>query len=155
MLGNFLPNFISGGEGDDELEGWEGNDVLVGGSGKDTFFFAQGWGIDVIQDFNLKEDTIILMDSDFVTLDQNTIVTELDSQGNLTYVLDEYSKLILYGINLADMSTNYLGDQTLGSQLDNDKETKETQNIQENFSTEVEANNSFSEANIPFLTGIS
>ena len=90
MLGNFLPNFISGGEGDDELEGWEGNDVLVGGSGKNTFFFAQGWGVDVIQDFSLKEDTIILMDSDFVTLDQNTIVTELDSQGNLTYVLDEY-----------------------------------------------------------------
>ena len=148
LLGNFLPNFISGGEGDDELEGWEGNDVLVGGSGKDTFFFAQGWGVDVIQDFNLKEDTIILMDSDFVTLDQNTIVTELDSQGNLTYVLDEYSKLILYGINLADMSTNYLGDQTLGSQLDNDKETQETQNIQENVSTEVEANNSFSTADI-------
>ena len=100
------------------------------------------------KNFNLKEDTIILMDSDFVTLDQNTIVTELDSQGNLTYVLDEYSKLILYGINLADMSTNYLGDQTLGSQLDNDKETQETQNIQENVSTEVEANNSFSTADI-------
>ena len=148
LLGNFLPNFISGGEGDDELEGWEGNDVLVGGSGKDTFFFAQGWGIDVIQDFNSKEDTIILMDSDFVTLNQNTIVTELDSQGNLTYVLDEYSKLILYGINLADMSTNYLGDKTLGSQLDNNKENQENQNIQENISNEVESNNSFSTADV-------
>ena len=64
------------------------------------------------------------MNSDFVTLDQNTVVTELDSQGNLTYVLDEYSKPILYGINLADMSTSYPGDQTLGSQLDNEEKLK-------------------------------
>ena len=46
---------LSGGSGNDYLFGGSGNDILAGGLGKD--FFDCNEGIDIILDFDLKEDT--------------------------------------------------------------------------------------------------
>jgi Ca2+-binding RTX toxin-like protein len=42
---------VNGGGGNDLIHGETGNDTLTGGSGSDAFFFASGFGKDVIIDF--------------------------------------------------------------------------------------------------------
>lgn len=44
-------DLIYGGDGDDLITGGNGNDVLWGNGGADTFVFADGHGIDTVQDF--------------------------------------------------------------------------------------------------------
>lgn len=53
---------LYGGNGNDRLEGGAGDDVLIGGAGLDTYYFARGWGRDIIDnadtDPNGPKDTI-------------------------------------------------------------------------------------------------
>ena len=57
-LGN---DHLFGGAGNDFLEGDSGNDTLSGGTGSDTFYyFSLNEGHDVITDFNVKQDKILL-----------------------------------------------------------------------------------------------
>ena len=59
LLGFKGNDAVVGNEGNDFLYGRAGNDVLIGGSGKDGFVFEnlQG-GVDVVYDFNIKDDMI-------------------------------------------------------------------------------------------------
>lgn len=59
VVGNEGNDYLYGNEGNDFLYGRAGNDVLIGGSGKDGFVFEnlQG-GVDVVYDFNIKDDKI-------------------------------------------------------------------------------------------------
>jgi|GEM_PF-1151996 len=58
LIGNFLDNTLSGGDGDDTLTGHEGNDLLEGGAGNDTFVFAKASGNDIVTDSGGNNDTI-------------------------------------------------------------------------------------------------
>ncbi|MFW8594923.1 calcium-binding protein [Cribrihabitans neustonicus] len=51
---------LTGGGGDDTLIGGRGRDTLIGGAGNDEFVFSSGFGRDVIRDFTVGEDAIIL-----------------------------------------------------------------------------------------------
>ncbi|MFN4059017.1 MAG: calcium-binding protein [Roseinatronobacter sp.] len=60
LIGASGNDFLDGGTGDDVLEGGSGadtliggagNDTLTGGSGADVFVFANGFGNDVVTDF--------------------------------------------------------------------------------------------------------
>ncbi|WP_279306643.1 polysaccharide lyase family 7 protein [Microvirga solisilvae] len=55
---------LYGYEGNDRLIGREGNDILLGGLGRDTFVFntklSTKSNLDLIADFNPKDDTILL-----------------------------------------------------------------------------------------------
>ena len=56
-------DYLNGGRGKDSLEGEEGNDFLVGGRYIDSFIFnpfREGEGDDVIADFNVKSDKLVL-----------------------------------------------------------------------------------------------
>ncbi|MDB3925660.1 Ig-like domain-containing protein [Porticoccaceae bacterium] len=55
---------LRGGVGDDIIIGGEGDDRIVGGDGKDRFCYNNGDGIDVIEDFNHKKDSIFLFGID-------------------------------------------------------------------------------------------
>jgi Ca2+-binding RTX toxin-like protein len=61
---------LRGLDGDDRLEGGSGNDRLVGGDGQDQFVFNTplARNIDVIQDFNVTDDTILLDRAVFTAL---------------------------------------------------------------------------------------
>lgn len=51
---------LYGGGGDDRLVGGKGDDQLTGGGGADTFIFREGDGNDVVTDFELGADRIVL-----------------------------------------------------------------------------------------------
>ena len=53
-------DIVFAGKGDDIILSSFGNDILTGGSGSDKFIFRSGSGENVIQDFDLASDKIIL-----------------------------------------------------------------------------------------------
>jgi hypothetical protein len=63
---------INGGYGNDKISGGKGNDYLTGGPGKDAFLFdtdpRKSGNLDVILDFNVKEDRLRLDDAIFTKL---------------------------------------------------------------------------------------
>ncbi|WP_157961342.1 calcium-binding protein [Microvirga flavescens] len=69
---------IIGNSGANRISGGTGNDVLTGGKGKDTFVFdtrpVKKLNVDVIKDFNAKDDTIAL---------SRTIFTKVGKVGTL------------------------------------------------------------------------
>ncbi|WP_349435606.1 calcium-binding protein [Pararhizobium sp. A13] len=79
LTGNSAANFLRSGEGNDFLAGGLGNDLLRGEGGKDTFFFNtklnKFTNVDLIQDFNVVDDTIRL---------ENAIFTEITGTRTLT-----------------------------------------------------------------------
>ena len=71
---------IEGGSGDDAIYGGRGNDNLKGERGADRFYFKDGDGVDVIQDFGT--DDLIILDSD----QSGTAIEEISSgHWQLTY----------------------------------------------------------------------
>lgn len=67
LFGGAGNDLIDGGANNDVLYGEDGSDTLTGGPGRDQFVFDTGIGasIDVITDFNVADDTILLLDSVF------------------------------------------------------------------------------------------
>lgn len=65
LLGGAGKDKLKGGDGNDILTGDDGPDVLIGGPGTDTFIFGPLGSIDKIKDFNVAEDTMVLLHSTF------------------------------------------------------------------------------------------
>ena len=61
LTGGAAGEWILGRGGDDRIEGGGGNDKLTGGAGADTFVFGLDDGRDVIRDFALGEDALLLV----------------------------------------------------------------------------------------------
>lgn len=51
-FGSTKSDILLGGKGNDTLDGGLGRDKLIGGLGEDTFVFAEGYGKDVLVDFD-------------------------------------------------------------------------------------------------------
>lgn len=68
---------ISGGEGYDIIVGGAGDDMLSGGADDDVLVFQDGSGIDVITDFDMRDD-----DLNGVTNDQFDVSALTDANGN-------------------------------------------------------------------------
>jgi hypothetical protein len=58
LVGSAGDDLLDGGNGTDTLRGGLGNDTLTGGNRQDIFVFADGEGIDTINDFELGMDKI-------------------------------------------------------------------------------------------------
>jgi Ca2+-binding RTX toxin-like protein len=58
LVGSAGDDLLDGGNGTDTLRGGLGNDTLTGGNRQDIFVFADGEGIDTINDFELRMDKI-------------------------------------------------------------------------------------------------
>jgi beta-glucanase (GH16 family) len=75
--GNPAANVLSGCAGNDQLNGGYGNDALCGGTGQDAFIFSSKLGtfrtnrklnLDVVKDFDVRKDTILLDNAVFIKL---------------------------------------------------------------------------------------
>jgi serralysin len=67
---------LDGGEGNDQLDGGTGHDTLTGGGGADKFAFTvavTSGNSDVITDFSVADDTIVLSQKVFTALAKGTI----------------------------------------------------------------------------------
>jgi Ca2+-binding RTX toxin-like protein len=64
LTGNATGNVVRGNNGNNVLNGRDGNDELTGLAGVDTFLFNTpldaAFNVDVITDFNVVDDTIVL-----------------------------------------------------------------------------------------------
>lgn len=58
LLGGEGDDYLDGGNGNDRLEGGAGNDTLQGGSGNDRYIFANGFGRDVINNYDAAADRL-------------------------------------------------------------------------------------------------
>ena len=93
LLGNAGDDWLAGNDGDDLLFGGAGRDRLRGGDGNDIFVLGPGQGRDIILDFELGRDRILLTGGLNVTdleLRGNTI----RFQGETLAILDRVFNLI-------------------------------------------------------------
>ena len=89
---------LVGGEGDDLLRGSLGYDILTGDAGSDRFVLATGEGTDIITDFEIDFDSLVL----YTGIASDTIsITQLDS--NTALSLGNETLAILNGINSDDL----------------------------------------------------
>jgi Ca2+-binding RTX toxin-like protein len=58
LYGGIDNDILLGGEGDDFLSGDLGDDTLIGGNGRDVFILQAGQGNDVIEDFQVSQDSL-------------------------------------------------------------------------------------------------
>jgi serralysin len=69
LFGNSSGNIVRGNNGNNLLNGGDGNDELTGLAGQDSFMFdrplSAAFNVDVITDFNVADDTILLSDNVF------------------------------------------------------------------------------------------
>lgn len=83
LFGDNGEDKLNGGWGNDQITGGRGNDILVGGKGNDTFTFYHtdtffGNDFDIIQDFEIGEDTIVFEGWGYIDSEQWL------EQGNIT-----------------------------------------------------------------------
>jgi len=95
LFGSSGKDILIGNKGNDYLQGDSGADFLTGGAGSDKFAFATGskfdikeLGVDIISDFNLKQDKIQLSKSTFTALSNSVSPTELNSADFATVTND-------------------------------------------------------------------
>jgi Ca2+-binding RTX toxin-like protein len=80
MTGNASGNVLRGNNGDNVLNGGGGNDELTGRGGADWFLFDTpldaAFNIDVIADFNIVDDTIVLENTIFAAFANGPLAAE-------------------------------------------------------------------------------
>ena len=87
-------DLLFGGKGYDRLLGAEGADVLTGGLGRDTFFLREGWGEDMIADFEVGRDWLkLFVDPDDVTVRQ--------AGGDTVVEITDDDRFVLEGVSAA------------------------------------------------------
>jgi serralysin len=111
LLGGNGADTLKGEGGFDTLEGGAGNDRLIGGSNADRFVFADGFGDDVIRDFNATNDfekidlSAVASITDFADLTDagNPHMTQVGAD----VVIDDFAgnTITLEGVSLGDLDT--------------------------------------------------
>jgi Ca2+-binding RTX toxin-like protein len=86
-------DILLGGKGDDLLTGGLGSDVLTGGAGNDKFLLAINSGTDIITDFEVGKDLLVLGGN--LTFSQLSITQE----NSATFIRFSASGEILASIN--------------------------------------------------------
>ena len=141
LYGNAYDNQLFGNEGNDSLEGWEGNDELSGGSGDDIFYFAIGWGVDRIKDFDPTIDEIILLNEFLQPIDFDRVKIEI-TDNDTVFELNSSSQLIVENFNFFEHQ-KVLGEQELSSSAEADRQTQDAVSTDAIGEIETEENGTF------------
>jgi len=108
LRGNGQNDDISGGVGFDVLDGGNGNDMLTGGGNADIFVFGNGFGTDVITDFealNAAEKIDLSLVSGITTF-ADLQANHLSMVGADTVITDGGNTITLTGVNMADLDAS-------------------------------------------------
>ncbi len=91
--------------GDDILEGRGGDDILTGGSGADQFIFSDGFGDDIIRDFEAGQDRLDFSNlSDFT--DAADVLASATQLGNSVVIQAGDNSVTLQGVELSELNEN-------------------------------------------------
>ena len=96
-------DYLEGGSGDDVLAGGKGDDELYGGEGSDQFVFSSGSGWDVVGDFDLLADTLLVTGQSLVESYAIDDALVLEFDGNTQVELTG-----LTASDLAEIEINYV-----------------------------------------------
>ena len=101
LIGNGAVDSLNGGAGNDVLIGGAGNDVMNGGAGSDIFVFADGFGNDIINQFDANAtDGQDLLDISDLGITAETFAAEVSivDLGNDTLVTIGANTITLLGV---------------------------------------------------------
>lgn len=107
LFGDDGNDMLAGGAGDDLLDGGMGNDMLWGASGADTVVFRDGYGHDVIMDFDIIEDRVNLTSGGVETWADVQDRLGPDTDGTALLTLDDGSTLRFEGLFLSDLTEDH------------------------------------------------
>lgn len=94
---------LFGGDGRDKLYGGLGSDVLSGGGGADSFYFEAAGAHDVITDFDVANDRIVLQD---IELERYSVGDDNgDGIADLTLVFSGGTSVSLWGVSSPEAVT--------------------------------------------------
>ena len=98
LLGGNGDDFLFGGAGNDMLIGGRGDDVLEGGAGTDRFIFGKAAGNDIVTDFDVDRDILVLGEGQSV---HSTNVGDLNLDGvdDLFIQLSRGGTITMYGVS--------------------------------------------------------
>jgi Ca2+-binding RTX toxin-like protein len=92
MYGDAGDDYLKGGSGSDSLYGGEGSDTLKGGGGADVFIFDTSSGADLIEDYNVSQDTLRILGTNGITV---------TTVGNQVLVTHDGGVISLDGVNIS------------------------------------------------------
>lgn len=107
LYGGDGDDMLAGGAGDDLLDGGAGNDTLWGALGADVIAFRDGYGNDVIMDFDLAEDTVWLVSSGVEYWEDVQAHLFDDVDGFAILVLDDGSTLKFEGVLVSQLEQHH------------------------------------------------
>ena len=83
--------------------------LIHAGSGHDTFVFSSNFGQDTVTDFNLREDTIQLDQSEFANM--AAVIADMSQHGGDTIITDAAGDTItLVGVTTAQLLAHHHND---------------------------------------------
>ncbi|WP_321365105.1 calcium-binding protein [uncultured Celeribacter sp.] len=106
IVGNGGDDEIYGHNGNDTIRGGGGADVITGGNGNDTFVFNDGFGLDVITDFEATNDneTIDLSDVSAITGFSDLQSNHMSQSGSdVLITVDANNVITLENVLLSDL----------------------------------------------------
>ena len=106
LFGEAGDDSIKGNGGRDKIEGGAGNDTMSGNGSHDTFVFGDGFGDDIIKDFEADNDKekIDLSDVTAITSFADLVADHMDQVGS-DVVIDDLSgnTITLQDVLLSDL----------------------------------------------------
>lgn len=110
LIGNRSDNRLDGAWGDDSIDGGGGDDILAGGRGADTFVFREGFGRDLISDFELDQSGEVInlgLISSISSFDDlvNNHIRNIDGQAVIN---DDLGNTIqIQGVRVEDLAADH------------------------------------------------
>jgi serralysin len=105
VIGTAGNDTIIGSSASEVLEGWHGNDMLTGGTGRDIFRFRDGFGNDMITDFEAGVDKIRLNDlSELFDGYDDLVITQSGEDTVISVFGDEQNSITLLSIEASTLT---------------------------------------------------
>ncbi len=108
-IGNGLNNVLIGNAVANNIVGAGGSDAMAGGGGSDSFFFAPGFGLDIITDFSAasgaEHDTLVFSSTVFQNAAAALAASQQDGAGVLV-ALDATNSVFLQNVARTDLTAD-------------------------------------------------
>lgn len=105
LLGSAFNDRLVGNSGVNKITGGRGNDVLTGGAGADDFYYAKGYGKDLIVDFQNNVDDIDLRSYNFSSLN-SVLVRSTQVGADVQIKFTGTDIIVLHDFKLSDLNAS-------------------------------------------------